>query len=88
MRASTLILAGLLSLPGLGALAQTGPLSGTGGATVAQSREPDAITEVLRSRGTPSGRVGGATRGLHAEKAKPKAKPAETPLASAAPAAR
>jgi len=56
MRTTTLILAAALSLPGLGAVAQTTTI-GSGGS--------DTITEVLKSRGAPTGRVGGATRGIH-----------------------
>jgi hypothetical protein len=85
MRASTLFLAAALSLPALGALAQTAPLSAGGNSA---SRETDAISEVLRSRGTPTGRVGGATRGLRHDETKPPVKAGTQPLASATPTGR
>jgi|GEM_PF-3490682 hypothetical protein len=58
MRASTFILAAALTLPGLGAVAQTASI-GSGGS--------DTITEMFKSRGAPTGRVGGATRGINKE---------------------
>jgi hypothetical protein len=84
MRASTLFLAAALSLPSLAALAQTTPFAGN----AASASQSDAISEVLRSRGTPGGRVGGATRGLRHEETRPAVKTATQPLASAAPTGR
>jgi hypothetical protein len=55
-RSTSLLLALVLSLPATGALAQSAPAT--------QLREADAVGDVLRSRGTPGGRVGGATRGI------------------------
>jgi hypothetical protein len=81
MRTSTLLLAGALSLPALGVFAQTAPL-GSGGPSIGASQS-DAISEVFKSRGTPTGRVGGATRGLKHEEPKHTGKHMVPPLASA-----
>ena len=58
MRTTTLFLAAALLLPGVGAFAQSAP--------TAANSQSDSI-DLFKNRGTPGGRVGGATRGLHKE---------------------
>ena len=56
MRTTTLFLAAALLVPSVGAFAQSAPSSVT---------SPSDSIDMFKNRGTPGGRVGGATRGLH-----------------------